>query len=186
MTLDGSDSSGDNPIVDYEWNFGDGGTAKGSVVTYTYNTAGDYSIILVVTDSSGLSGNTMLQISVSGGVDPTPTPAPTTAPLPLEGVVWNYDEALPATQVTAFFQNGTLSGTGGCNDYSTSYTINGASLNIAPVPVTGVSCDDATDQQEESFFLALDDITSYQIQGNKLTLSGPTHTLIFTAGPQPR
>ena len=93
------------------------------------------------------------------------------------------DDALPDTTITALFQNGTLSGSGGCNTYSTGYTVNGASLNIAPVIVTGISCGDPIDQPEKSYFLALEDITSYQIQGDKLALSGPTHTLIYTAGP---
>jgi len=183
VTFNGSASYGDNPIVDYDWNFGDGSTAKGSVVTYTYNTAGDYSVILVVKDNTGLSGNTMSQISVSGGVAPTPTTDPT---MPLEGVNWDYDDALPTTTVNAVFQNGTLSGSGGCNPYNTSYTVNGNSMTIAPITVTGVLCDEATDKQEASYFLALEDITSYQIQGNKLTLSGPTHTLRYTGGPLPR
>ena len=184
VAFNGSASYGDNPITDYDWNFGDGGTAKGSFWNYTYNTVGNYSVILVVTDNTGLSGNTMSQISVSGGVEPTAVP--TVAPPPLEGVIWNYDDALPATQVTAFFQSGTLSGTGGCNDYSTGYTVNGSSMTINPIIIGGVACGDPIDQQESSYFAALGDITSYQIQGNKLTLSGPTHTLIYTAGPQPR
>ncbi len=59
-------------------------------------------------------------------------------------------------------------------------------MTIAPIAVTGILCDEATDEQEASYFLALEDITSYQIQGNKLTLSGPTHTLRYTGGPLPR
>jgi hypothetical protein len=183
VAFSGSESTGDNPIAKYDWNFGDGATAEGANVTYTYNTAGDYSVILVVTDDTGLSGNTMTQIAVSEDVVPTPTVAPSP---PLEGVIWQYDDALPQTEVTALFQNGTLAGSGGCNTYTTGYQVNGSSMTISPIIIGGVACGDPIDQQEADYFKALGEVTSFQIQGDKLTLSGPITTLIYTAGPQPR
>jgi PKD repeat protein len=43
----------DNVAVGWSWNFGDGETAKGAVVTHTYEKAGTYTVKLTVTDSAG-------------------------------------------------------------------------------------------------------------------------------------
>ena len=42
-----------NVAVGWSWNFGDGETAKGEVVTHTYDKAGTYTVELTVTDSAG-------------------------------------------------------------------------------------------------------------------------------------
>lgn len=39
--------------VGWSWSFGDGDTAKGEVVTHTYERAGTYTVKLTVTDSAG-------------------------------------------------------------------------------------------------------------------------------------
>ena len=45
----------DNVAVGWSWDFGDGETAKGEVVTHTYEKAGTYTVKLTVTDSAGRS-----------------------------------------------------------------------------------------------------------------------------------
>ena len=56
-TLDASASSSpDGAIVSYEWDFGDGETGTGAIVTHTYEEKGLYEITLVVTDSTGKTG----------------------------------------------------------------------------------------------------------------------------------
>jgi len=57
VRFDGSGSSGgDNePIVDYAWDFGDGTTGSGMVVSHTYPSAGDYYVSLTVTNACGRS-----------------------------------------------------------------------------------------------------------------------------------
>ncbi len=47
-----SDPDGD--IINYRWNFGDGGTATGPIVSYTYKRAGTYTPSLTVIDTHGL------------------------------------------------------------------------------------------------------------------------------------
>lgn len=42
-----------NVAVGWSWKFGDGETAKGEVVTHTYDKAGTYTVELTVTDSAG-------------------------------------------------------------------------------------------------------------------------------------
>jgi PKD repeat protein/uncharacterized protein YraI len=66
VTFDGSASaSGSSPIASYQWNFGDGGTGTGAVVNYTYSSAGEYTVTLVVTDENQLTGEATSGISVT-------------------------------------------------------------------------------------------------------------------------
>ncbi|NOX80936.1 MAG: PKD domain-containing protein [Deltaproteobacteria bacterium] len=54
--LDGSGSTdSDGTILSYKWDMGDGGTATGPKVTYTYTTAGSFNATLTVTDDGGLT-----------------------------------------------------------------------------------------------------------------------------------
>ncbi|GAB4306179.1 MAG: hypothetical protein Kow0097_05470 [Candidatus Bipolaricaulota bacterium] len=54
VTFDASDSSDpDDDIAGYSWDFGDGGTGDGRVVTYSYAHPGEFVVILTVTDSAG-------------------------------------------------------------------------------------------------------------------------------------
>jgi len=68
VLLDGSKSSdpdGD-AIVSYEWNFGDGSTASGPVVSHVYETAGKYTVTLTVTDEAGATGQRQVAVQVEG------------------------------------------------------------------------------------------------------------------------
>jgi PKD repeat protein len=58
-SFDGRDSSDpDGQIVSYQWNFGDDQTATGDQVTHEYATNGSYTVTLIVTDNSNLTGTT--------------------------------------------------------------------------------------------------------------------------------
>lgn len=55
IVFDGTGSTDlDGDIINYRWNFGDGSTATGPIVSYTYKHAGTYTPSLVVIDSNGL------------------------------------------------------------------------------------------------------------------------------------
>ncbi|HZU39596.1 MAG TPA: PKD domain-containing protein, partial [Solirubrobacteraceae bacterium] len=54
----------DGSITSYRWTFGDGGSATGSQVTHTYTSAGQYVVVLTVTDSDGRSASTATTITV--------------------------------------------------------------------------------------------------------------------------
>lgn len=57
ITFDASSSSSPNgAIVSYEWDFGDGETGTGAVVTHTFEEKGVYEVTLMVTDSAGKTG----------------------------------------------------------------------------------------------------------------------------------
>ena len=62
-TFDASASSSANEaIVNYEWNFGDGETGTGVIVTHTYEEKGIYEVTLMVTDSAGETGARSLAV----------------------------------------------------------------------------------------------------------------------------
>ena len=70
VTFNGSDSSDpDGFITSYEWNFGDGNTSTGMVVTHSYSSAGTYAVTLEVTDNGGRTGTKT--IDVQYGEQPT-------------------------------------------------------------------------------------------------------------------
>ena len=55
ISFDGSGSyDSDGFIVSYAWDFGDGATASGEGVSHSYDSSGDYTVILTVTDDEGL------------------------------------------------------------------------------------------------------------------------------------
>ncbi len=59
-------------IVSYEWTFGDGTNASGANVTHTYAANGTYTITLTVTDSTGLTNTTHVDVTVKKQVTPPP------------------------------------------------------------------------------------------------------------------
>ena len=54
----------DGTIVKYEWNFGDGETSTGKVVTHKYASAGTYTVSLKVIDNEGLTDTETKDITV--------------------------------------------------------------------------------------------------------------------------
>jgi PKD repeat protein len=55
-------------ITGYGWDFGDGATATGVTASHTYPTAGEYSIVLTVTDDRDESASTATQVAISAPV----------------------------------------------------------------------------------------------------------------------
>jgi len=69
ITFDASSSyDPDGTIVKHEWDFGDGNSAEGEVVTHAYSEAGEYTVTLTVTDNDGLTDSTQKKINVGAGV----------------------------------------------------------------------------------------------------------------------
>ncbi|MEO0900085.1 MAG: PKD domain-containing protein [Bacteroidota bacterium] len=64
-------STGDFPLVDWSWNFGDGNGGSGQFVApHTYTTAGIYNATLTVTDTRGCTGTQSQSVTIF----PLPTP----------------------------------------------------------------------------------------------------------------
>jgi heat shock protein HslJ len=96
----------------------------------------------------------------------------------LEGTMWVLTSKtalgvdLGSVTVTALFEAGTVSGSGGCNRYSSTYVASGSSLTIrAPFAGTLKACPPAESAVESAYFQRLPRVASYSVDGNKLTLS---------------
>jgi heat shock protein HslJ len=70
-----------------------------------------------------------------------------------------------------FAADGQLSGTGGCNGYSTTWATSGTDgLELGPVAATAKACEGAAGTAEGEYFAALEAATTYSIDGRTLTL----------------
>lgn len=72
VTFDGSESSPGNggPIVSYRWDFGDGVTGEGPILSHTYANPGNFQITLQVTDESGQQAGAGSIILITPAVEP--------------------------------------------------------------------------------------------------------------------
>jgi len=71
VTLDASGSyDADGRIVSYLWSFGDGITGTGQKISHTYTKAGNFTVLLSVTDNEGYSDSLSKTIEVSPGTPP--------------------------------------------------------------------------------------------------------------------
>ena len=71
VAFDGSSSyDSDGSILSYSWDFGDGGTASGAIVTHTYTTSGNFTARLTVFDNSGNAGSSTEIIQVGKPTEP--------------------------------------------------------------------------------------------------------------------
>ena len=80
VSVDGSKSydvdAGDS-VVAWAWDFGDGATTSGVTATHTYAVTGDYTIMLTVEDTTGMTGSA--DVTVHAEVAPPPNQPPTAA-----------------------------------------------------------------------------------------------------------
>jgi len=53
LQFDGTSSSDDVAIINYQWNFGDGNTGTGETIQHTYSGNGTFNVTLTVSDSAG-------------------------------------------------------------------------------------------------------------------------------------
>jgi PKD repeat protein len=75
VSFNGSASyDSDGTITAYSWNFGDGASGSGAVVTHTYNSAGVFTARLTVTDNDGKSDSTSHTVNVTGQTEPNEPP----------------------------------------------------------------------------------------------------------------
>lgn len=65
-------SDSDGSVASYEWNFDDGSTGSGEAISHTFDSAGEYTVELIVTDDQGATDSTTKSISVS----PPPNESP--------------------------------------------------------------------------------------------------------------
>jgi heat shock protein HslJ len=75
--------------------------------------------------------------------------------------------------VTAYFSaDGSLSGSGGCNSYNTSYTVGGQAITLFPPTATGALCGDPADTIEQTYLGLLPQAANFEISGGQLIIRG--------------
>jgi heat shock protein HslJ len=77
------------------------------------------------------------------------------------------------TELTAVFgKDGNMSGTAGCNNYSGPYKVDGSKITIGPLAATMMFCDNPAGvmDQEAQYLAALQSASTYQIEGNQMTM----------------
>lgn len=124
---------------------------------------------------------------------PIQAPASSEEAMPLAGTMWlltdlDGEAVPPEITVTAMFmEDGSLGGSSGCNNYSTSYTVEGQSLTIDPmIASTMMMCPEPVMQVESAYTTALINVATYEISGDALVLSdaGGAALLAFRAQSQ--
>jgi heat shock protein HslJ len=165
----------DTPIMDQETQYF---TALGSAASYEISEEA-----LTLSDSAGAA------LAVFG-------PAPES--LELAGTSWLvsiYERgeggAIPVLSGTSltvnFGTDGNVTGSGGCNDYSATYTQDGTNIAIGAVGSTRMSCaaPDGIMQQEVQFLADLQSATSFEVAGIQLNLfdAAGAKVLILTEAP---
>ena len=118
--------------------------------------------------------------------------APDDAPLVLEGTAWALDSAAAgplaksgaASGVTLEFGPDNASGSGGCNQYRATYTLDGATLRFGPVAATKRGCTDGRGEIESTWFTVLAGPLSVSREGERLQLRDATGTA-YTFAPAP-
>jgi heat shock protein HslJ len=75
------------------------------------------------------------------------------------------------TEVTASFgADGMLHGSGGCNDYSGSYVLDGERFSIGPLATTRKACEEPVMEQEDRFLAALQAAAGYRLEPHIVVL----------------
>ena len=139
----GPPSGGTGPLT-YSWNFGDGSSAQGQVVSHTYAAAGTYTAMLTVTDSLSNMGSTPQIITVTGaGTPPPPSPSPTPPPRPPSTSVGPRVPVGPQASITCSAGSVSIAGNtniqGVINSHAagTSYCLSGTFSSQTVTPQTG-------------------------------------------------
>lgn len=108
-------------------------------------------------------------------------------PLVLPGSLWNvlaYNNGrggvvsvIQGTEITAYFgEDGQLTGSAGCNNYSAGYEIDGDQIKIGPAAATRMACGEPEGimEQEAEYLAALENASIFRIENQeRLILEGP-------------
>ena len=104
----------------------------------------------------------------------------------VEGVKWmlqsyavdgELQSVIATSDIDATFADGTVSGTGGCNQYSGSYELDGEALSIGPLVSTMMACEQAIMDQEVAFMSAFGSAASFEVSGDTLTVKDEAGTI---------
>jgi heat shock protein HslJ len=130
----------------------------------------------------------------SAAASPSPSPLPS-GPLDLNGTTWmllkyvspdgtSYTVPSAVTPI-ASFQDGTVSGSGGCNTFNGPYTLTGDQLTMGPLAATKMACEEPIASVETAYLAAMDVVNRAAILENgnlQLWDDGGKTTLAFVRG----
>jgi heat shock protein HslJ len=81
-----------------------------------------------------------------------------------------------------FSEDGTISGTGGCNTYRAPFRIDDAALRVGPVAAMLGTCAAHVMRHEHAFLAAFETVTGWKVRSDRLTLRARGgRSLVFTA-----
>jgi heat shock protein HslJ len=81
---------------------------------------------------------------------------------------------------TLLLEDGTATGTGACNSFFASYTLDGSSLTFGPIGSTLVACPEPAATIETGYFALLATVASYTLDGETLALQDAAGTTVAT------
>ncbi len=182
VAFDGTGSHSNNAggyIIDYQWSFGDGGTASGATPSHTYAAAGTYTVTLTVTDDAGATDTDVQTVTVVQRPTVTTYTGATTGD-------YHDSVTLGATLVdgatTDPLANKTVSFTLGSQSCSGTTDLSGAAsctLTLTQVPGSyTVTASFAGD----SVYAASSDSAPFTITREETTLTYTGPTVILTGG----
>ncbi|MFQ5942689.1 MAG: META domain-containing protein [Anaerolineales bacterium] len=104
-------------------------------------------------------------------------------PLSLTGIKWiasgvnngrgGVESVVLSNEITAVFsEDGSVTGSAGCNNYGGTYAVNGEQISIGPLAVTEMFCEqpEGTMEQEAEYLIALGSVANWSIDGDQLNL----------------
>ncbi len=141
-----------------------------------------------------ISGDTLTMSNEDGEVVVTFVE---TEPLGLTGINWmangvnngrgGVQSIVIGNEITAVFgEDGSLSGSAGCNNYSGTYEVDGENMSIGPLAATEKFCEqpEGTMDQESEYLAALQTVATWSIDGDVLDLrtSEDSRAVSYNAG----
>jgi PKD repeat protein len=164
-------------LLTYSWDFGDGETAEGAEATHAYADAGDYNVVLTVTDDDGGSSTSETDVLIEASTPP---------PEPLHilgiGTRLTVDEPLEGDEV-AFVV--TLEGEGDImSPGSLKLYVDDADMESAPFWETDVTLSPGVNEFTSTAWLseAGDHIVSWTVEGVEGEPGAVTGALEFNVG----
>ena len=121
----------------------------------------------------GADGNPILNF-LPAAVEPTPTVESVTWLLTgqaVDGQLAALPSGDPPIVVSLFMEDGTSNGSGGCNNYFGSYTLDGSSLAFGPMGATQMFCEGAAGEVETAYLANLATVASWASDGSTLSLA---------------
>ena len=88
---------------------------------------------------------------------------------------------ISGTEANMQLVEGQIAGSAGCNNFNGSYTLENESVTLSPLASTRMACEDAISQQEFAILNGLMAATSWEIEGDNLTVTFPDGFLLFKA-----